>query len=108
LGGALRFDDFVDGSNRMTRMAWLHSDLFVVLCVFVLGLRCKDSSEVYGGQLSRHSSSNKMYAEHDVFFTDIVRHLLKVLQGCRAGEFYFYSLQGRSGVSLSDWRSKLG
>ena len=83
LGGALRFDDFVDGSNRMTRIAWLHSDLFVVLCVFVLGLRCKDSSEVYGGQLSRHSSSNKMYAEHDVFFTDIVRHLLKVLQGCR-------------------------
>ncbi len=80
MGGAFLFDDFVDGSNRMTRIAWLYSDLFVVLCVFVLGLRCKDS-EVYGGQLSRHSSSNKMYAEHDVLFTDIVRHLSRVLQG---------------------------
>jgi hypothetical protein len=81
LGGALRFDDFVDGSNRMTRIAWLYSDLFVV-CASVLGLRCdKDSSEVSGGQLSRHYSSNKMYVEHDVFFTDIVRHLLGVLQG---------------------------
>ena len=80
MGGALRFDDFVDGSNRMTRIAWLYSDLFVVLCVFVLGLRRKDSSEVYG-QLSRHSSSNKMCAEHYVFFTDTVRHLSRVLEG---------------------------
>ena len=100
--GALRFDDFVDGPLHTTRIAWLYRDLFVVLCIRVLGLRCdEDSSEVYG-QLSRHSSSNKMYSASSL------RRLSGIFRGFYEGDARASFTGRRSGVRVSGRRSNLG